>query len=406
VYSLPDQVTASDGTVLNGRDEIIDYYESFADFLIDQGILDPNNITQTDIQRYFTHIYTNKNSPGSTRQRLEAMADWKFRPRMSAQAGVAVDYFQYAGLAVVDGGAGLGASYEIPVDGSRRPDVYDSTKLGAFVQYRGELMPNDLWLTAGARYDHQNHYGGSFNPRLSAIWGPGDSHLAKLTYSEAYREPNVFELAGDPGASPAKLRAIEAQYTVLARDMRVQVTGYRQSVSDFLGSVGSLIGTGVGVVDSQSVWGVESSAYYRSKRWLAFLNGAHVIDSSQTVEQSDGSKTERDVLGMPRLKAALGVAHVFDDKYSLAFLYRFANRYNALSGNASITESFEIPRAHYLSAVLSVRGLELGGLNTEAFLTVQNALDRDNFQANIRRSGPHQFLQDGRSVLLRVVFGY
>ncbi|WP_193332732.1 TonB-dependent receptor plug domain-containing protein [Pseudoalteromonas ulvae] len=55
----------------------------------------------------------------------------------------------------------------------------------------------DTWrINAGARYDRNSIYGGTFNPRLSAIHFLTDSSTVKLIYGEAFQEPSAAQLWG------------------------------------------------------------------------------------------------------------------------------------------------------------------------------------------------------------------
>lgn len=405
IYNIPDLVTASDGTLLQGQEAIQKHYGSFAAYLVDQGTLDPNNLTHQDIQQYFTHIYSNKSENGSTRNRVDLDLDWEAFESSILSSGVAFDLIDYVGLAVTDAATGIGATYDVPMDLSLRDDVYDSLKMSLYIQYKSEIVNDLLWLTAGARYDYQNHYGGEFNPRASVVIGPGESHFAKLMYSEAYREPNVFELSSNSSLKPAKLRSLELQYIGRFWDnLTIQFAGFRNHVANFLESVGSVVGTGIGSVDSQTVYGLEFRSVFRTPSWYVFIQGAQILSARQEFQKSTGQSAEQDVLGIPKFHGTLGAAYTLFDRYHLAALYSYTRPYDALSGNLSLTDPFQIPEAHEVGLTFSVNGFELSGYRFCASLTVNNLLARKIYHANIRRSesGTDRFLQNGTSVFARL----
>ena len=118
------------------RDSLIlqNYFTSFAAYLIDQNIIDKDAITKDDVHKYFSHIYTNKDSRGSMRDKIDLMFDYRFNKNHLLTFGYTFDYINYVGLVVTDAGIGVGATYDIPVDLSKRNDVYSSTKNGIFTQ--------------------------------------------------------------------------------------------------------------------------------------------------------------------------------------------------------------------------------------------------------------------------------
>jgi outer membrane receptor protein involved in Fe transport len=397
LFAFPAQVTTSTGVLLNGQDEYMAFYPSFAHYLIDQNVIDPANVGDSEIRRYFTHLYSNKESDGSHRHRVDLQVDWAPDDVSSVIAGASLDFIDYAGLAVTDGATGIGASSGIDVDSSKRLDVYDSEKYGAFVQYKRELEAWNLWLTAGLRYDHQNHYGGTLNPRASLVWQPVEGTVLEAAYSEAFREPNVFELASDPGLDPAKMRAWELSLNQLIADYAtLQLVYYHNRVTDFLGSVSSLIGTGVSSVDSQTIQGLEFQLEGRVSRWRWLFNGAHIFDAEQDVSTGAGVSSTQDVLGIPETRLNAGVTGTFGG-WDASLLFRYQRHYEAFSGSPNLAEPITIRSTKELNFAIDSPEVDLLGGSWRASMLINNLLDRRNVDANIRRSGTHQFLQDGRS---------
>ncbi len=68
-----------------------------------------------------------------------------------------------------------------------------SRTAGAYVQDEITVLPNFL-LYAGIRRDEVSTFGGSTNPRLSAVITPVENNTFKLLYGRAFRAPSVYEL--------------------------------------------------------------------------------------------------------------------------------------------------------------------------------------------------------------------
>lgn len=401
IYSFPEEVLTSTGEILHGDDEIIAFYESFAHYLIDQGIIDPDNITSKEIQKYFQHIYTNRNSRGSRRKKLDLLLSYAVSPYTAVDLGYSFDNSDYVGLAVTDAAYGVGRGYDIPVDLSLRKDYYDSTKHGAYFQLRQSAFRNKVTFHLGCRYDHQNFYGGTLNPRMGMIWKVSDKDIFKFLYGEAFREPNVFELSGDPYLKPAKLRSFELNYSrVFGETSRFGFTVYSNTVSDYLNSVGSLIGTGIGVVEKQRISGAEFQLNIKKNPFMVFVNGAFIFNIDQEVKDDITGEIESfEVLGIPKTKINLGLSYNIIDRLSLNLLYIYTGSYMTFSGNTLITDPFEIDNAGNLRLSLYWEGLELAGYKIDLQFAVNNFFDSEFYHPNIRRSGPHKFLQEGRTLL-------
>jgi outer membrane receptor protein involved in Fe transport len=390
-------VTTSEDLILQ------EYYSSFADYLIDQGLIDGNRITTDDVHKYFTHIYTNKNSRGSLRDKFDFQLDYSPEEGHNITAGYTYDNINYVGLVVTDAGKGLGATYDIPVDLSKRNPVYDARKHGIFVQYQGKMIEDQLWLTIGGRWDNQNHYGSTLNLRSGLVYKPLKSSTFKLLYGEAFREPNAFEQAGNPGIKPAKLRSLEIVYSQDVQDIiRNDIILYFSKVTNFLGSVGSLIGSGVTSIDKQTTNGIEDVLKFKKKNLNGMIAFAYLF-KAQVISKDDVEK-EGDVLGIPDLKLSLGLSYAISNNLRVGVLNHFVNKYEAIGGSSG--NVITIDSYNDLSLTFSIHKFQLfdAETNVDFYFTVKNVLNQKFYHANIRRSGTEKFLQNGRMVLSRLTF--
>ncbi len=400
IYRFPDVVTASTGQVLAGDSAIKGFYDTFAHYLIDQGIIDENSITQNDIENYFQHIYSNREGKGNRRHRFDVLFSREFSGGLSIDTGFSFDYIDIAGLAVTDAGVGLGATTHVSLDASRVIDVYESAKYGLFGQFQYAFLDDKAWLTVGARYDNQEHYGEQLSQRLGLVWQPTERNTIKLLYGEAFREPNIFELSSDSGLKPAVLKSYEIVIAHGFGNMaRIRLTGYHSIVDNFLGSVGSLIGAGVGAVKSQIVQGVEWQADIQKGAMAAFINGAYVFNAEQDLIDPVTTTTfSRELMGLPTEKINIGVSYQFTNQFSLSLISSHIGAYDALSGNSVIEEPIKINTYHNMKLTLGIVKVPFAGRVWDGFITIDNLTDRMNYEANIRRSGPNVLQKTGRQI--------
>jgi outer membrane receptor protein involved in Fe transport len=401
IYPFPAAVTASDGTLLRGRDEIVSHYDSFADYLFDQGLLNSDS-TSAELESYLQHIYSNKDSDGSKRHRFDCQWSWDATENTAIDLGYAFDLIDYAGLAVTDAGLGRGGSVNVGVDSSLRQDVYESLKHGLYGQLSHGLCKDRVHINAGVRYDDQEHYGSTTSPRFGLVAQPDDKTTVKLLYGEAYREPNVFELSSNPKLDPAELHSYEAAaFRTFGDHTRIGLAWYHSTIDDFISSVGSLIGSGVGAVEEQTVEGIEWTLDVHKGPAALFVNAAHIVNAEQQLFDSESdTRSKVELLGLPEHKANIGMSYALTTHLSAAFIYSYIHSYDAPSGNAAVTEPFKIGTAHDVKLSIRLSDVEVDDSLISTFLTVNNLTDEDNYHANIRRSGPHAFKQAGRSVAL------
>lgn len=113
---------------------------------------------------------------------------------------------------------------------------------GYYMQDEYHIMQN-LILNAGLRYDHYNTFGGTLNPRGALIWKPIENSVLRLSYGEAFRAPNAYELyysdtygfKGNSNLSPEKIRSTELSYDqYVGNHLRANITGFYSHITDML----------------------------------------------------------------------------------------------------------------------------------------------------------------------------
>jgi outer membrane cobalamin receptor len=381
-----------------------DYYPSFAYYLIDQGLIDTSEITNEDIHRYLQHIYTNKNSSGSTKDKATIQISWNIRPHHNLMFGYSYEQLFFVGLAITDAGQDLASTYEVPLNLSKRNSSYDGIKHGIYTQYQGELLPNRLWFNLGARFDHQNSYGGTFNPRCGLIYQFTNKSLIKLLYGEAFREGNVFELTANPELKPAKLRAFEFYYSQnIDRFVKNDITIYHNHVTDFISSVSSLIGENITSVSQQNTTGIEDMLHVSLGKYNAAVSGAYMIDASQKAQNSAEDEIHVGLPGIPKFKCSTGLTYKLDKNLTIAALNHFVSSYDAIGGSSG--NSIRINSYNNLSLTLSATKIKIApGQTLGVTVSVKNLLNSRYYHANIRQSGTEKFLQNGRHFFVKCTF--
>lgn len=381
-----------------------DYYPSFAYYLVDQGLIDTSEITNDDIHRYLQHIYTNKNSSGSTKDKVTIQVNWNITPHQNLMFGYSYEQLFFVGLAITDAGYGLTSTYEIPIDLSKRTSTYNSIKHGIYTQYQGELITKRLWFNLGARLDHQNSYGSTFNPRCGLIYQFTNKSLVKLLYGEAFREGNVFELTANPELKPAKLRAFEFYYSQnIDRFVKNDITIYHNRVTDFISSVSSLIGKNITSVSQQSTTGIENILHVSLGKYNMMASGAYVIDASQKAQNTTGNEILVGLPGIPKFKYSASLSYKINQNLTIAALNHFVNSYDAIGGSSG--NIIHINSYNNLSLTLSATEIEIAsGQTLDLMASVGNLLNSRYYHANIRQSGTEKFLQNGRNFIIKCTF--
>ena len=116
---------------------------------------------------------------------------------------------------------------------------------GYYLQDEFHILKN-LILNAGLRADIYENFGTTINPRGALIWKPRDATVLRLTYGEAFRAPNAYELyyndhsgiKGNPNLKPEKNRTLELGWSeFFGNNISTTVNGFYLWISDLLEQV-------------------------------------------------------------------------------------------------------------------------------------------------------------------------
>ncbi|MFT5163759.1 MAG: outer membrane receptor for ferrienterochelin and colicins [Alteromonadaceae bacterium] len=151
-------------------------------------------------------------------------------------------------------------------------NVVDTSDKGLYVQGIWDL--NNWRINAGIRYDRNNLYGSTTNPRASAVWKVTDRGTIKLLYGEAFQEPAPTQLFGgwtgraaNPDLQPEEMRNIELVLMYQSDFMLHDISLYRSEFENVIKEEAENAGT-------RDIWGVE----YRGN-----FSFNHFLDDSEDI---------------------------------------------------------------------------------------------------------------------------
>ena len=156
--------------------------------------------------------YFNRNAMIDSRSGGEIQSDYKLTDKQNVITGFSYSEDTQEGL-INTGGFSKDQMFNSPLFSQTRI----RTRWGIYAQDVWDPI-SSLRLTAGARYDRYNDFGGTFNPRLGFNWEFIKNYSIKSSYGTAYRAPSFGEmdltnnpsLRGDPTLVPEQAETYEA----------------------------------------------------------------------------------------------------------------------------------------------------------------------------------------------------
>jgi outer membrane receptor protein involved in Fe transport len=117
----------------------------------------------------------------------------------------------------------------------------DELRLGAFFQVT-TFLPHDVGLVAGGRVDYNVTYAPQFSPRVALVAPLGAGFYSKLQLSSGFVYPaflyrtgnSLSDYQGNPAVKPQTVRALEGLVGFKTDASRTEVSGYYNTVSDFI----------------------------------------------------------------------------------------------------------------------------------------------------------------------------
>jgi outer membrane receptor for ferrienterochelin and colicins len=271
----------------------------------------------------------------------------------------------------------------------------------AYFQDELTISPQ-LILNAGLRYDHYNTFGGTFNPRVAAIYSPFQGSSLKALYGEAFRAPNSYELyygvaefeqKGNPALQPEKIRSYSLVWEQsVGEHVRTTAVGFYNTISKMIRQQsdpadGMLVFENLNTVTAK---GLELEV---EGKWQSGVQGR----ASYTLQDARDDVTRRILVDSPRQMAKLNLSVPLYRKSLFSGVeLQYLGRRKTLAGN--YTSGYFLTNLTLFSQNLWP-GLELSG-------TLYNVFDRIYQDPG---SGEHRqdaISQDGRSFRLKLEYRF
>lgn len=153
------------------------------------------------------------------------------------------------GAGARDAGTQFIAGYAVAMEPPRKSDRLVS----AFVQDEVKLT-NDLWFTAGSKFEHNDYTGFEWEPSAQLLWSPDDDRAAWISVARAIRQPSrvdagvryaeavipgqplgLVQAVGNPNLLPERLYDVEAGYRArLSGRLTVDATAFGSFYRDLV----------------------------------------------------------------------------------------------------------------------------------------------------------------------------
>jgi len=349
-------------------------------------------LTQTEIHSYFMDVYSQENSEGSSRDRIDANLTSTFAGSYNTIAGLSFERLDILSIAHA-------ADDLYPYNDQRRA-TSESDKFALFLQMKKSLLDNKIHLTLGGRYDHHSAYGGIATVRSGLVCQPFEKTFIKGLFGQAFREPNIFELDGNTELTPAKINTYEFSVNHhLNSNIKSNIVLYRSDAYDLIAPSTSFVF--VNDPDVRSAMGLEGMVYIKYNRFFSDIG----FDFTQ-VEAETFAGEKYDALGIYPFKLTTGINYRFYNLLNVNTRLNYFPSIVAKHGNSDLDEVVDIASFTKLDINLSVQEYDFDIYSVSLNAKISNALDGTFYHPNVRRGGPKYFLQPGRQYMLKLSIFY
>jgi outer membrane receptor for ferrienterochelin and colicins len=267
-----------------------------------------------------------------------------------------------------------------------KPRTYTiQNNIGTYLQYvLNTTLLNKTNFTLGGRYDYNNVYGQTINPRVGIINQPNNRITLKLLYGTAFRAPTNFELNAAPAGvripnmdlKPEKIQTYEANiiYTPL-KILSVQVNLFQNKLRDVIIPDVPL---GIGVTQNQNdgtatINGLETKIdIVPSKLYSAFLNFTY----------QEGTQNERTtkstIPNIANVKGNVGFSFYIAELFSVNIIENWV-------GDRSVALTNPLGKVDgYFSTNLVISIRKLFNNRISASIIIRNLLNQTYYDPGIR----------------------
>ncbi len=192
-------------------------------------------------------------------------------------------------------------------------ELYDGRRRhleNVLLEARTRFFHDKLHLLYGGRIDRYSDFGTQHTPRVGIIFEPQPDLAFKLLYSNAFRAPTAFELAGignfkgNPDLQPETIDTVELVALRTTKLWQAGITLFQSRWQDGIVRVASSdpnFRLEFNNVEKNNAQGIETSLQFNAERWLLDLSASYVESENETQGVDYGA--------FPRLIAAAGIGY-------------------------------------------------------------------------------------------------
>ncbi len=282
-----------------------------------------------------------------------------------------------------------------------------------FTQYRLKTkLFNQTNLLLGVRYDYNNIYGGTTNPRLGLIIQPTNKITIKGLAGTAYRAPNSFELftettirVQNPDLKPEKVFSSEAGIIInISDDILFETNIFYNDFSNIIVSnvaVGDVTGDGIENYQNQNLG---SAQIYGAEIKTNIILSSKLSCVANFTWQDATQKENGLSYNVPNIadyKGNLIIRYNLEDLFTINFTENFVGK-----RNTSKTNPFKEIDGYYISN-LSIISKKLFNDHISFSLLIKNLFNQEYLDPGIRASDGDYYgtrhVQPGRSAYLKLI---
>lgn len=258
------------------------------------------------------------------------------------------------------------------------PYVYmgEESRRIVFASVQDEVALSSKWdLTIGARWDEYSDFGGTFNPRIAAVWKTSPRLTTKFLYGRGFRAPSFAELyaqnnptaIGNPDLEPEIINALEGAVSFdVTPKLNLGADVYYLRITDAIEFVESGSGRVAQNVGEFRGPGADLEASYQALDNLAL--GGFI-----SVQNLENSTTNNPIPNAPRLMALFQVDYDFLKSWGLDAKAKFIGDRPRASGDPrSDIDNYTIVDAT-VRRKATKQGLEIS-------FGIKNVFDEDAFE--------------------------
>ena len=365
-------------------------------------------LTEQEIHDEFVLYYSQENSSGSERYRVNAQFNTLLNEEWNVIVGYTFDKLDVLGVAISRDDPVPLFDESVSFNNPLKQPFYKTDKHSVYSQLKKSFLNDRLHMTLGARIDDHENYGTINTVRGGLVYQAYDKTSFKLLYGEAFREPTIFEqgASNDPdkpfndNLKPATIDTYEVALNhQFYSGLKAKLVVFYSEATDELKPATTV--DFVNSDDKVKSEGIESIVHYRNKQFSGDLSYSYTNPEDSVVNNQIVKS-----LNVPDHRLSLGLNYNFMKKLRVNTRVNYYSDIEAEHGNSNIEDVIDIDSATQVDITLSAREYKYHDLGISFMFTVKNVFEEEQYLPNVRNGGPKQFLQPGRQLMSRLSFTF